>query len=223
MLRPLGNALASSLGKKIIMGATGLLLVAFLIEHLIGNMKLTPTPAVGGVSDGSDFDAYVDFMNGLGVFKVLGELGLAALFVIHVFLAVRITLENREARKHRYVVRSDNGAKTPASASMFITGALILGYLVKHLLDFRFNAAFHESPAATVYETLSVPLNAFIYIAISLVVGVHVSHGFRSAFQSLGASHPQWNPVLELTGKALAALFAIAFAWLPIYILFFKN
>jgi len=222
MLRPIGNALASSLGKKIVMGATGLLLVGFLIEHLIGNLKLTPAPAVGG-TDGSEFDAYVDFMNALGIFKVLGELGIAALFVIHVYLAVRITMENRDARKHRYVARADKGAKTPASASMFITGALILAYLIKHLLDFRFNDAFHESPAATVFETLSEPLNAFIYIAVSLIVGVHVSHGFRSAFQSLGASHPQWNPVLEVTGKALAALFAIAFAWIPIYIFFIKN
>ncbi len=222
MLRPLGNALASSVGKKIVMGATGLLLVAFLIEHLIGNLKLTPAPLVGG-TDGSEFDAYVDFMNGLGVFKVLGELGIAALFVIHVFLAVRITMENREARKQRYVARADKGAKTPASASMFITGAIILAYLIKHLLDFRFNAAFHEAPAETVGELLSQPFHAYIYIAISIVVGVHVSHGFRSAFQSLGASHPQWNPVLEITGKALAALFAIAFAWIPIYFLFFQK
>lgn len=222
MLRPIGNALASSVGKKIVMGITGLMLVGFLIEHLIGNLKLTPLPAVGG-TDGSEFDAYVDFMTGLGIFKVVGELGILALFVIHVFLAVRITLENREARKNRYVARADNGAKTPASASMFITGALILGYLIKHLLDFRFNDAFHEAPAATVVETLSIPLNAYIYIAVSIVVGIHVSHGFRSAFQSLGASHPQWNPVLVITGKALAALFAIAFAWIPIYILFFSK
>lgn len=222
MLRPIGNALASSVGKKIVMGATGLLLVGFLIEHLIGNLKLTPAPGVGGTG-GPEFDAYVDFMNGLGIFKVVGELGIAALFVIHVFLAVRITMENREARKQRYFARADKGAKTPASASMFITGALILGYLIKHLLDFRFNAEFHEAPAATVFETLSIPLNAYVYIAVSIIVGVHVSHGFRSAFQSLGASHPQWNPVLEITGKALAALFAIAFAWIPIYIFFFKN
>ncbi|MFT5284920.1 MAG: succinate dehydrogenase / fumarate reductase cytochrome b subunit [Planctomycetota bacterium] len=222
MLRPIGNALASSLGRKFVLGATGLMLVGFLVEHLIGNYKLTPTPLVGG-TDGSEFDAYVDFMNSLGIFKVIGELGLAALFVIHVFLAVRLTMENREARKQRYECRANHGGKTPASASMFVTGSLILGYLIKHLIDFRFNDAFHEAPAATVVETLSDPLNAFIYIAVSFVVGIHLSHGFRSAFQSLGLSHPQWNPVIEITGKALAALFAIAFAWIPIYFLFFNN
>ena len=222
MLRPIGNALASSLGKKIVMGATGLMLVGFLVEHLIGNYKLTPTPVVGG-TDGSEFDAYVDFMNSLGIFKVLGELGILALFVIHVFLAVRLTMENREARKQRYECRANNGAQTPGSASMFITGALILGYLIKHLLDFRFNADFHEAPAATVVETLSDPFHGFIYIAISIVVGVHLSHGFRSAFQSLGISHPQWNPVIEITGKAIAVLFALAFAWIPIYFLFFQH
>lgn len=221
MLRSLGDALASSVGKKIVMGATGLLLVGFLVEHLIGNLKLTPFPTLGDGS-GTQFDDYVDFMNGLGPLKVLGELGLVALFAAHVYLAVRLTMENREARKTSYVVRNNRGAATPASASMFITGALILAYLIKHLIDFRFNAEFHASPAANVGETLSQPLHGLIYIAVSIVVGVHVSHGFRSAFQSLGASHPQWNPLLVVVGKALAVVFALGFAWIPVYFLFVR-
>jgi succinate dehydrogenase / fumarate reductase cytochrome b subunit len=203
------------------MGVTGLLLVGFLVEHLIGNLKLTPMPTFGDGS-GAQFDAYVDFMNGLGPLKVVGELGILALFVSHVYLAVRVTMENREARKRAYVLRNNRGASTPGSASMFVTGALILAYLIKHLLDFRFNHEFHESPAANVAETLGQPLHGLIYIAVSLVVGVHLSHGFRSAFQSLGVSHPQWNPLLEILGKSLAVLFALGFAWIPAYFLFVR-
>lgn len=222
MLRSLGDALASSVGRKMVMGATGLLLVLFLVEHLHGNLKLTPIPMLGD-AEGAEFDAYVELLEGFGVFKYLAEIGLLLLFACHAFLALRLTLENREARKRGYVVRGDRGAKTIGSASMHVTGALLLAYLVKHLLDFRFKAAFHEAPAATVAETLAKPGHALIYIAVSVVVAVHVSHGFRSAFQSLGVSHPRLDRVLGPAGVALAVLFAAGFAWIPVYFLFFHE
>jgi succinate dehydrogenase / fumarate reductase cytochrome b subunit len=215
MLRWLGNALASSVGKKAVMGLTGLLLVAFLVEHLHGNLKLYEAP--------EEFDGYVEWLQGFGWLLVVAELGLAALFLCHVFLAFRLTLENRQARRQGYVARNNRGAQTFGSVSMFATGALILAYCLKHLYDFRFDARFFEGPAERVAATLSQPGNALIYVVASILVGVHLSHGFQSAFQSLGVSHPKLVPLLERLGVAVAVLFAIGFGSFPIYYMFFWS
>lgn len=209
----LGNFLASSVGKKLVMGLTGLLLVGFLLTHLKGNLTLVEDPS------GAHFDAYVAFLKGFGPLLIVAEIGLAALFLAHIYLALRLTQENWAARKQRYVVRSSRGASSAGSISMFYSGALILAFLIKHLLDFRFAGDFLEAPSAKVFATLKSPGNAAVYVLASLAIGLHLSHGFRSAFQSLGINHPSWNPLLEKVGKLLAILLALGFAAIPLYIL----
>jgi succinate dehydrogenase / fumarate reductase cytochrome b subunit len=211
----LGNALASSVGKKVVMGLTGLLLVGFLLEHLHGNLKLLQDPS------GDSFDAYVSFLQGFGPLLTLAELGVAALFLAHVYLAFRLTHENFQARERRYSVRQHRGSATLGSISMFYTGTLILAYLLKHLADFRFQSAFFADPDALVKKTLSQPGHAAVYLVAAIVVGVHLSHGFRSALQSLGINHPRWNTLLSVAGKVVALLFAVGFAAFPIYFLLF--
>jgi succinate dehydrogenase / fumarate reductase cytochrome b subunit len=215
MLRWLGKTLGSSIGKKAVLAATGLLLVGYLVEHLLGNATLYRD------ADGTAFDRYVAFMLGLKPLLYVAEVLLALLFVCHIAIALRITLENREARSTRYVVREDRGAKTAGSASMFVTGALLLAFLLKHLYDFRFDARFAEDPAGLVKSTLARPATATFYVLAMAALGLHLSHGFRSAFQSLGANHPRWNPLLVRTGWALALFFALAFASFPLYFALF--
>ncbi|MAB79205.1 MAG: succinate dehydrogenase [Planctomycetes bacterium] len=216
-MRRILDALASSVGRKIVMGLTGLLLVGFLIEHLLGNFKLLED------STGEAFNEYVLWLKSFGPLLQLAELGLAALFLCHIALALRLTLENLAARKQKYVVRGTHGEKTPGSVTMFITGALITGYLVKHLLDFRFDERYFEDPAAFVKLTLSQPQHGLAYLMAAFVVGLHLSHGFRSAFQSLGLSHPALNAYLQKLGIAIAVLFATGFAVFPLYFLFAWN
>lgn len=213
----LGNALASSVGKKITMGLTGLLLLGFLVEHLHGNLKLLEDPS------GRAFDDYVAFMKSFGPLLTVAEVGLALLFLAHVYLAFRLTLENWQARKQRYVVRNNRGRSTWGSISMFYTGALLLGYLLKHLYDFRFDARFFDDPDALVKAKLSEPQHAIVYLVASLALGLHLSHGFRSALQSIGVNHPGWNPALEKLGKLIALVFALAFAAFPVYFALFWD
>lgn len=216
-MRRFGNALATSVGKKVVMGLTGLLLVGFLVEHLHGNLKLLEDPS------GNSFDEYVAYMKGFGPLLTIAEVGLGLLFLAHVYLAFRLTLENIQARKQRYVMQSSRGGSTPGSVSMFYSGALILGYLLKHLYDFRFDGDFFDDPDALVKSTLSSPGHATVYLVASLVLGLHLSHGFRSALQSLGINHPSWNPILVKIGMLVAFLFAAGFAAFPIYFLFFWS
>jgi len=216
-MKTLGNVLASSIGKKAVMALTGLFLVGFLIEHLHGNLKLLEDPS------GDAFDEYVAFLQGFGPLLTVAELGLAALFVAHVYLAFRLTLENLQARGSRYERRQSRGGATIGSVSMFYTGVLLLGYLLKHLYDFRFDERFLADPDALVKATLSQPSHAIVYLLVAPVVGIHLSHGFRSAFQSLGLAHPRWTPWIERAAKLLAFLLAAGFAAFPLYFLFFWS
>ena len=215
MLRWLGNALTSSVGRKILMGLTGLLLVGFLAEHLVGNLTLFQD------SDGTAFNEYKAWLESFGPLLTVAEIGLFVLFGAHVAVALKLSMENREARRTRYAIRSNRGQSNAASMSMLITGSIILIYLVKHVVfDFRFNGDFHEDPAQTVKETLASPMSGFFYLAVAGVIGMHLAHGFRSAFQSLGISHPKLDPLLDKAGIAIAVLFAIGYAAFPIYYLF---
>ncbi len=199
------------------MGLTGLFLVAFLVEHLHGNLKLYAD------STGEAFDEYVRFLRSFGPLLTLGEIVLALLFLAHVYLAFRLTLENIQARSTRYVVRNNRGASSLGSVSMFYTGVLVLGYILKHLYDFRFQGRFFENPDALVKSTLSQPAHAIVYMGAAVILGVHLSHGFRSAFQSVGISNPRLNGLLEKLGLLAAILFAVGFASFPVYYLFRGN
>ena len=213
MLRWIGNALASSVGRKIVLGLTGFLLLGFILNHLAGNAKLL----------GEGFNEYVQFLQDFGPLLLVAEIGLAALFACHVIIALRLTMDNRKARQTRYEVRNNRGAQTFGSVSMFHTGALLLAFLLKHILDFRLASGFLDDPEGMVVAKLSQTGNAFIYILASVVLGIHLSHGFRSAFQSIGLSHPKLDAILAKTGIALAALIALGFASIPAYILFTKG
>jgi succinate dehydrogenase / fumarate reductase cytochrome b subunit len=211
----LRRTFGSSLGRKYLMAATGLLLVGFLVVHLGGNLLIYSGPRAQA------FDEYAAKLDGNPLLPV-AEIALALLFVVHIALALRVTLENREARSQGYAVRASLGQKTLASASMILTGLLVLVFLVVHLFDFRVGKLLHEpgtSLASLVRRRLATPVGAGIYLLGVLALGVHLRHAFRSAFQSLGVSHPHLNPILERAGWAVAILLAAGFASFPLYFL----
>jgi len=210
----LGDCLASSLGKKAVMAVTGLLLVGFLIAHLAGNLTLYAD------AEGRAFDAYCAQLKSFGPLLYVAEVLLALLFLVHIYLGVRLTLENRDARRSGYGIRNTRGRQTLGSATMFVTGTLVLGFLIKHLLDYRLNSAFDAGPAAAVRASFRQPLGVAIYVIGMAALGLHLSHAFRSAFQSLGLSHPRLVPLLERTGLALAIALPLGFASIPLYLHF---
>lgn len=210
MSRPVGDFLASSIGKKIVMGCTGLLLVGFLVMHLAGNLTLYAD------ADGHAFNAYCEKLQSLGPLLLIAELLLGALFLSHIYLGVRLTMENRDARHARYEIRSDRGRKTAGSATMFLTGACVLAFLIKHLIDFRFHAGFQSDPAASVKAACKSPATVLIYVVAMGMLGLHLSHAIQSAFQTFGLTHPRWKHVVRVLGLAFALLVPLAFASLPL-------
>lgn len=204
----------ASIGKKFWMAATGLLLIAFLLVHLAENLLLYVD------SSGAAFDAYVHWLEANPLLPA-AEIGLLLLFVAHIAMALRVTAENRDARSHGYRVRASKGARTLASSSMAVTGVLLIVFLVVHVIDFRIGKELAANEGRGLYsivrERLASPLGVSIYLAGMVVLALHLRHGFRSAMQSLGWSHPNLNPFWVRLGWLLSVVIAVGFASFPIY------
>ncbi len=214
MPKGMGRFFLSSLGKKFVMAVTGLLLIGFLVVHLLENLTLFAG------QDGAAFVAYVEGLHKLGPLLYVLELGLFLLFWIHIWMAIRLTVENRKARPVAYQVKNTFGESTLSSRTMIYSGLVVLAFLIVHLLHFRFRKGYAmphaEALHARVVAGLTDPLFAAIYVVGALAVGFHLTHGFRSLFQSLGINHEPCNPWFRRIGIVLAIVLALGFASFPI-------
>ena len=210
----IGRFLSSSVGKKTVLAVTGLSLVGFLVAHLLGNFSLY----TGGIEG---FNEYAAALEDLGGLLMAAEVGLFALFVIHMGLALRIVRENRLARQEAYRVNATMGSSTAASRSMAITGLIVLLFLIVHIIDFRVPTLLGDMDnlGEAVVQRLASPVGATIYLIGILALGLHLRHAIQSALQTLGIQHPNWSPFLRAGAMALAAALAIGFASFPIYCL----
>lgn len=215
MSSPLGRFLSTSVGKKTVMAITGLSLVGFLVTHLLGNLNLW----IGG---DEGFNEYAEHLESYGWLLNAAEIGLLVIFIIHACLALKITAENRSARPVGYRRRESLGGMTPGSATMLITGLVLLVFIIIHVADFRIPKLQGELPdlAVAVRERLSHPAGATIYLVGVIAMGLHLSHAIQSAFQSLGINHPRWTPIIQHGSRALALLLTIGFATFPIFLFF---
>ena len=211
----------NSVIKKQFMGISGLLLCGFVLAHLLGNITLF----IGS-------DAFNKYSHALisNPLIYLAEAGLVAIFLVHMFFAAKLVLENRAARPIPYAVprqRSGRGA-TFASSSMPITGFLTLIFLVLHIRALKYGAYYEVELQGvvmrdiyrTTIEYFQDPLNVLWYVVAVSSLGFHVSHGFWSAFQSLGLNHPKYMPKIKLASSAFGILVAVGFSSLAIFCYF---
>ncbi len=203
------HTLWTSLGKKLLMSVTGLCFCGFLVSHLAGNLTL-----LGGRAA---FNGYAARLHALGPVLTVVEVALLILALVHVVTGLVLFYQNRLARPVRYQVDKWAGGRTPGSATMPYTGVLLLSFVVFHLAGFT----FVDKTGTGIYEIVSAtfqrPLHAAIYVIAVIIAGVHVSHGFWSAFQSLGANHPRYMPLIKALGLVLAVLVALGFGSLPVF------
>ena len=217
-LGPIVKAASTSVGQKILMAITGLLLCGFLVTHLAGNLLLYA---------GEDaFNHYAESLHSWGPLLAAAETGLFALFVAHIGLALSTSAMNRQARRKQYAEKGSKQAPFAlpgggASGWMFVTGVLIAFFLVVHITDMKLKAnptidysSAYAADSQHANEFVAVKLvltnwgTSWAYVVGLVALGIHLSHGFRSALQTLGINHPRWNRLLQLTGL----LFAIAVA-----------
>lgn len=215
MLGHLKQALSASIGKKAWMAISGLLLVGFLGTHLAGNMLLFAG------DEGEAFNAYATAISTNPLLPV-AELLLGTLFLAHLALGVRVSIENRGSREVRYHHRANHGGRTTGSGTMLISGIVVLIFLAIHIIDFRLDPSTHEDMAAAVNSRLGSTNGALTYGVGVAALGLHLSHAIGSAFQTLGLNHPKYDALLRVTGRGLGCLLALGFMAFPV-ILFLSS
>ncbi len=207
------------IGRKLVMAATGLALIGFLLGHMLGNMTI--------FQGAETLNAYANWLQGHPLVWV-ARLGLLTLFGVHVFTAISLALENRGARPTAYR-RKELVAATLSSRYIVVSGLLILAFIVFHLGHFTFgwfqaehfdgvDASGRHDVFAMVVGSFRDPVIAAIYIVSMLLVGFHLNHGVKSAVQTLGINHDSYNGVLAWAGRALVAVIVLGNCSFPILI-----
>ena len=224
----IGNLFCSSIGRKILMAVSGLILVGFVVGHLVGNLQI--------FSDPDHINGYGAFLHGLGPLLWIARLVIIVSVVIHVWAATVLTLENKKARGGDYGFKHTIQA-TLASRLMRLTGYVVLAFLLYHLAHFTWGAVqtatykenikhytmqddyrvagFVVVKAGT--EVLDVhtmvvrgfenPVVSLFYIAAVGLLSFHLLHGFDSLFQTLGLRSAKWSAAL----RKVALLFCAAY------------
>ena len=210
----------SSVVKKNIQGVTGLLLCGFLVTHLAGNCLI--------YFGREAFNTYGHTLI-TNPLIIPAEIVLLAIFFTHIFLGFKLIYENKKARPVNYYVRKPTGrGSTFASSTMPITGFIVLFFLIWHICQIKFgphytvvhNGVEMRDLYRLLVEYFQNKLNIAGYIFTISALGIHVSHGFWSAFQSIGFNHPKYNCTLKCLSKLYAVVITLGYCALPIYLYF---
>jgi succinate dehydrogenase / fumarate reductase cytochrome b subunit len=217
--------LRSSVGKKLLTGLTGVALVAFIVLHMAGNLWLFAGPDA--------FNGYAHKLHGFGALLYVAEIGLLVLFAAHAASTLTVYADSRRARPVANVLVQGKGApsrQTVASRSMIVTGSVLLVFVVLHVIHFRFGPAepegyvttLHGEPARDLYrlvvEAFRQPLVVAAYMAVMVLLALHLRHGVWSAFQSLGALNPALRTLMYGAALGLSVIIGAAFFVMPLYL-----
>ncbi len=212
----------SSIGKKYLMAFSGIVWAGFILTHMAGNMLIFVSPEA--------YNAYGHAItSGLIIYPT--ELLLIGTLLLHVFLAVKVTLENRKARGHRYAM-TPNGSKGSSLASKFmaIQGSIVLVFIILHLTTFKYgiyyettvNGVVMRDLARLMREVFAQPGYVVWYMISLVLLWFHLSHGFGSVFQSLGIRNDRFAPMIHKLSIVYATVVIAGFISQPIYI-FLNN
>lgn len=224
------NFLTSSIGRKLIMSLTGLFLIVFLLVHLIGNLQLL-------IPDGGEtFNLYAKFMTTNPLIKFTSY-GLYSFILLHAVQGWLLWAKNRKARGGQgYAVQATRATGTSAglAKNMGWLGTIVFIFLVIHMAQFWFKMKIGALPMETYdgveVKNLYAPVKAafsnifyvLFYVFSMLMIGMHLMHGFQSAFQTLGLNHSKYTPFIKFLGNAYSILIPLGFAIIPI-VFFVKN
>ena len=196
------------------MALSGLFLIIFLVTHLVINL-LTLFPSKGLFNDAAHFMATNPVIYAMQYVLALG-------FIIHIGMGIKLTIQNKMARSKNYAYNQMSKNTDISSRSMIISGGLVLVFLVLHLRDYFYQMKFVGLPEGTTDYDLVVnlftnPYYTGVYVASFIVLGFHLNHGFKSAFQSVGANHKKYNPIIKAASVGYSITVALGFSTIAIF------
>ncbi|HLF44823.1 MAG TPA: succinate dehydrogenase cytochrome b subunit [Chitinophagaceae bacterium] len=220
----------SSIGKKIVMGITGLFLVSFLIVHM--GVNATIFKDVFDTSDNGDmFNRAADFMGKTVVIRLM-EIVLFLGFFIHIIQGIVLELQNRGKRKKDYQVQLGNRGSKWYSRSMGLLGTILLIFLILHWWHFwipsRFTHAGLELPVLLsngrvshdMFNLMKITFSEWwvviVYVLACISLAWHLVHGFQSAFRTLGLHNSKYLNLLNAFGIWFSILVPLIFALMPV-------
>ncbi|AQA10138.1 MULTISPECIES: succinate dehydrogenase [Streptomyces] len=208
----------STLGKKIVMGVTGLIMIGYLCVHMLGNTKIFFGP--------EEFNAYGHWLRVMGAPVLHHQWGLwiarvvlLASVILHGVSAYQLSRRDIKARPQKYV---HTKPRMSYATRTMRWGGVILGlFIVWHVLDLTtgttHSGGFQEGhPYQNVVDTFSTWYGNVIYIVAMLAMGLHVRHGFWSAAQTLGAGNRTRDRALKAIANALAIVLTVGFISVPV-------
>jgi succinate dehydrogenase / fumarate reductase, cytochrome b subunit len=213
-----GRVFSSSVGTKLLLGLTGLGLFAYMVLHLAGNALIFAGPET--------FNAYSHALISNPLLLPV-EIGLLAIFVLHVYKAITNYIANAAARPIRYARKAGadhTSRKSVASSTMIWSGLVVFIFIIIHVWQFRFGTWYETGGdlpirdlARTELEVFSHPGWVGFYVVATLLVGLHLRHGISSGFQSLGLDHPMYTRRLTAWGIVFAVLIGGGLAIIPLW------
>ncbi|PJZ68376.1 succinate:quinone oxidoreductase [Leptospira perolatii] len=213
--------LRSSIGRKTIVGLTGFIFFGFVIIHMLGNLQI--------YQGQEKINAYSQFLHDLGPLLWVARLILLVSFVVHVYFAIKLSIENRQARPVPYVKKSTVQA-TLSSRMMALTGLLILGILLYHLAHFTLGmtdpkdfAMVDSKGRHDVYSMVVLGFQnqivSILYVVWNFILASHLMHGVSSVFQTFGLNTRFWAPKTKALAVSFALLIFIGNTSIPLSIL----
>ncbi|MGZ6480362.1 MAG: succinate dehydrogenase cytochrome b subunit [Bdellovibrionales bacterium] len=215
--------LCSTIGRKQLIGLTGVGLSLFVMIHMLENMLILAGP--------QPYNNYTHFLTSNPLIY-LAEAGLLAFFVGHILLASALSIKNYSAREGRYAVTATGAKRTSLTQrSLWAQGLLILVFLILHLITFKYGTEYKVNYGAgeirdlhrLVIEVFKDPMYIAWYIVALLVLGFHLSHGVGSSFQTMGLHHPRFQCAIRRFSVFYAVVVAGGFIVQPLYVFFIHR
>ena len=215
------NFFKSSIGAKAVMAASGAGLIGFVIVHMLGNMLI--------FSGQEALNAYAAQLRSMPMLLLVARGGLIGLFLAHIGSAVRLIVLNRRARPQGYVARASIQQKM-ATRTIVLSGLVLLAFLIYHLMHFTWGLT-HPAHASLLDATgrpdvysmvvlgFQQPAITGFYIISMILLGMHMSHGAASVFQTIGIQSPRWRALTDRAAPLLGAIIMLGNAAMPLAVL----
>jgi succinate dehydrogenase / fumarate reductase cytochrome b subunit len=213
---------STSIGRKYAMALSAMFLLVFLMMHLTVNLL-----SLGGEDGPFNAASYFMGYNPLIQFVMQPVLVLGVMF--HFIMGFILEFKNRNARPVNYAINQSSANSTWTSRNMIISGAVILAFLGLHMYDFWLHEMIYKyvpgDGDATDLTRFWGELNhkfselwrVVIYVIAFVLLGLHLAHGFQSSFQSVGARHPKYTPVIKAIGTWYSILIPAGFILVAVF------